>query len=402
MAKCGEFDAMDREIPSLHSVQVAPERAVTTANLVPVQLRSAEVSRQMANFLMPMGHTISSDTRETDDALVDTARNDVVLERRIAVGRGPIGDIAVGDAGVVVANFGADSVSILDPAGRALGTDVSVEGEPTAVIATRDRAFVATASGSHDAVSVIDLDTRSVVATFPVAFGVTALAASPDGKRVYAGRTNGDRVDVAVIDVVAERVGTIDVGHGPAAAIDALTVDPSGKRLFAAITDAGGSRLVVVDAETSRVQRVVAVGSPIRDIAHVDGTVYVLTSDRAVGGAVHVIELSTNKVTDTVKIGGAPTQLVMSPDHARAYIVDYDRVAVLCTLSLEVIDALSVDARPSCVAPGIDGSQLYVADYSGTVNVFSVESTMEMLYSQFLATDPIALSPPRSLQPVAV
>lgn len=45
MAKRGEFDAMVREIPSLHSIQVAPERAVTTANLVPVQVRPAEVSR---------------------------------------------------------------------------------------------------------------------------------------------------------------------------------------------------------------------------------------------------------------------------------------------------------------------------------------------------------------------
>ncbi len=219
-------------------------------------------------------------------------------------------------------------------------------GEPTAVVVTEDRAYVATASASHDAVSVIDLDTQTVVATFPVAFGVTALAASPDGKRVYAGRTADDRVDIAVIDVVAERVGTIDVGHGPAACIDALRVDPDGKRLYAAITDAGGSRLVVVDAETSRVQRVIDVGSPIRDIAYAGGAVYVLTSDRAVGGAVHVIDLSTDRVTDTVELGGAPTQLVMSPDQARAYIVDYDRVAVLCTLSLEVIDSLSVDARP--------------------------------------------------------
>lgn len=344
----------------------------------------------------------NSDSRGTDEARADNASGDVILERRITVGHGPIGDIAVGSSAVVVTNAGADSVSILDSSGRVLGGEVPLAGEPSVLVATEDRAYTATAFASYDAVSVIDLDTRAVVATFPVAFGVTALAASPDGKRVYAGRSANDRVDITVIDVVAERVGTIDVGYGPAACLDALRVDPSGKRLYAAVTDLGGSRLIVIDAETSRVQRVVAVGSPIRDIAYCGGTVYVLTSDRAVGGAVHVIDLATDTVTDRVEIGGAPTQLVMSPDYSRAYIVDYDRVAVLCTLSLEVVDSLSIDARPSCVAPGADGTQLYVADYSGAVNVFSVESTVETLYSQFLATDPIALSVPRSLQPATV
>lgn len=127
-----------------------------------------------------------------------------------------------------------------------------------------------------------------------------------------------------------------------------------------------------------------------------------LTSDRSVGGAVHVVDPSTAKVTDTVTLGGAPTQLSLSDDEARAYVVDYDRVIVLCTLTLDVVDALSVEARPSCVAHGADGSRLFVADYSGAVSVFSVESTIAMSYSQFLATDPIALSVPRARQPVTV
>lgn len=378
---------------------------------MPVQLIPVEVLDRMANFLAPKGHMTSDDSsnsRVADNSLADGVGGRAVLEQRITVGRGPIGDIAVGGAdidSVVVANVAAQGVSISDPAARhprdnvAVTGEVAVPGEPVALVVTDYRAYVTTSSASQDAVSAIDLETRAVVATFPMSFGVTALAASPDGKRVYAGRTARDRVDITVIDTVAERAGTIDIGYGPAANLDALCVDPNGKRLYAAVTDDSGSRLVIVDSERSRVQRVVAVGSPIRDIAYADGMVYVLTSDRAVGGAVHVIDLSTNKVTDTVKIGGAPTQLVMSPDHARAYVVDYDRVAVLCTLSLEIVDSLSVDARPSCVTLGSDGSRLYIADYSGTVHVFAVASTIEMLCSQFLATDPIALSVPRALQP---
>lgn len=361
---------------------------------------------------MPKGHVTLDDSavshavdRAVDEALVHAADGDVVLERRINVGRGPIGDIAASDSGlgsIAVANVVDQSVSVIDPAAGLIGGRVAVAGEPVAIVVTDSRAYVHTGSAGQDAVSAIDLESRAVVANYPLSFGVTALAASPDGKRVYAGRTVHDRVDVTVIDTVAERAGTIEIGYGPAAGLDALCVDPNGKRLYVAVTDESGSRLVIVDSETSRVQRVVAIGSPIRDVAFSGGMVYVLTSDRAVGGAVHVIDLSVNRVADTVEIGGAPTQLVMSPDHARAYIVDYDRVAVLCTLSMEIVDSLSVEERPSCVALGPDGSSLYVADYSGTVHVFSVSSTIEMLYSQFLATDPIALSVSRALQPATV
>ena len=364
----------------------------------------------MSDILAPIEHGIVDDTsvlRVTGDALADAVGDDVVLERRILVGQGPIGDIAVSSAEkdlAVVVNVADQSVSIFEPAARPVGENIAVAGEPFAVIATHDRAYVATGSDGHDAVSTIDLETGAVVATFPLALGVTALAASPDGNRVYAGRAAHDRVGVTVIDTVDGSVEGIDIGCGPAVSLDALCMDPGGKRLYVAVTDVSGSRLVIVDDETSQVQRVVGVGSPIRDIAQAGDTVYVLTSDRAVGGAVHVIDLLTNRVTGSVITGGAPTQLVVGRDQARAYIVDYDRVVVLCALSLEIVDSLPFEARPSCVALGKDGSHLYVADYSGIVHKYSVESTIEKLYSHFLATDPIALSVPRAreLQTAAV
>lgn len=363
----------------------------------------------MANFSMHEGHvttTVKGAPHVADVPLVDAANTEVALERRLSVARGPIGDIACGRAGVVAANAADDSVSVLDPTTLAVIGTVALGGEPTAVAVSDDRAYVSTAADSHDAVAVIDLDSRTVVKTYPVEFGVTALAVGADGKRVYAGRTAQDRVDITVIDVTAERVGTIEIGRGPAANIDALRVDPTGTRLYAAVTDANGSRLITVDTETSRVSRVVPVGPPIRDIALAGGAVYILTSDRTAGGAVHVIDLATMRVTDRVALGGAPTQLVTGADQTRAYVVDYDHVAVLCTLSLDVIDSVKVDARPSCVTAGLDGSRLYVADYSGVVSEFSVDSTIEVLYSQFLAADPVpmsvarALHVPRTLQPV--
>ncbi|MDT4930121.1 MAG: hypothetical protein QOF92_2988, partial [Pseudonocardiales bacterium] len=317
----------------------------------------------------------------------------------VAIRRGPIGDIAAG-ASVVVTNYGDDSVSFVNPDTLAVEDTIGVPGEPFAAVVSDDRAYISTSSASYDAVSVIDTNTRTVITTYPLAFGVTALAVSPDSKRVYAGRNGHDHVDVAVIDTTAERVGTIDIATGAGIGVDAIAIDPTGKRLYVATTDARGSQLVVVDAETARVNRKVWVGSPIRDLAFAEGTAYALTSDRIRGGAVSVIDMSTNRITDTIELGiGAPTQMTLSPDKTRAYVVDYDHVAVLCTLSHEVVNAFTVDARPSCVATSFDGGWLYVADYTGDVSVFSVTSTIPQLYVHFGVTDQIALRELRELEP---
>src|ERR1700754_2712267 len=211
----------------------------------------------MANFLMPDGIT---ESHVNDEVHVDS---DFAPVGTVAVRRGPIGDIAAG-ASVVVTNYGDDSISFLNPDTLAVEDTIGVPGEPFAALVSDDRAYVSTSSTSYEAVSVVDTNSRTVIATYPLAFGVTALAISPDGKRVYAGRNGRDHVDVAVIDTTADRVGTIDIATGAGIGVDAIAVDPSGKRLYVATTDARGSQLVVVDAETARVDRKVGVGSPPR------------------------------------------------------------------------------------------------------------------------------------------
>jgi len=334
----------------------------------------AEVLNAVANNRMLPSPR--NDHREAEAPLIDP---DISLARAVAVGHGPIADIAVDGDGtaVVVTNYAAGSVTVLNPTTLAVEGHVAVTGEPFAAAATEDRAYVAGASASYDAVSVIDTNTKAVIAEYPLAFTVPALTVSPDGKRVFAARVGRGAVDVAVIDTTAERVGTIDIATGPGIGVDAVRVDSTGRRLYVATTDAHGGRLVVVDTETARLVRTVAIGSPIRDfVLGSDKTGYLLTT-----GAVQVVDLTAGKVTSGVEIGGAPTQMVLGADGTRAYVVDGDQVAVLCTLTSQVVDRLDVGAQPSGVAVSRDGSRVYISDYAGGVTMFAVAITTPMLYA---------------------
>ncbi len=356
----------------------------------------------MANFLMPKKTPVAG---VSDGAYPDA---NVAPVGAAEVGRGPIGDIATADDGtIVVTNHGDDTVSLLYPGTLAVAGVVAVPGEPFAVVVADSRAYVSTTSANSDAIAVVDTVTQTVVATYSLAFSVTALAASPDGKRVFAARTGDGSADVVVIDTTAERVSTIDIATGAGIGIDAVKMDAAGKRLYVGTTDMDGSALVVVDVDTAvdkgKVVRTIALGSPIRDIAIADGVAYVLVSDRARGGAVEVVDLSTGANTGTVELGvGAPTQMAVSADKTRAYIVDYDNVTVLCTLTLEIVNKIKVDARPSCVAVDSEAGRLYVADCAGGVTALSVASAMPLLYSQFVETDPIYAALVDEREPVTI
>ena len=335
----------------------------------------AEVPRNMANAV----------TRTTS---VTVENDDVALLHSVIVGRGVISDIAVDGDSVVVANFGDDSIAVLDPDTMTVHGGVFA-GQPTIVALTDGRAIVAVSSAGYDAIAVIDTANGDVVKEYPLAFNVTDVVVSQDGKRVFAGRACDEGVDVAVIDVTAERVGTIFIAKGADATIDALRLDAAGRRLYVAVTDARSSRLFTVDVESARIRSTLTIGAPIRGLEiGLDGSAYVLTSDIADGGTLYFVDLVNNRITGAMPVASAPTQMAISADGTRAYVVDYGHVVVVDTDGRAIVSTISVGARPSAIAVSAD--RLYVADYDGHVNAYAVEAPSPMLYSQFVAAPSLA------------
>lgn len=328
---------------------------------------------------------------------------------RIAVKQGPIaGIVAVGDGSrLVVTNYGTDSVSVIDTRTCALVQTVTGIGEPFGIAlgdapdsvpsrADARRVYVSGVSAAYDAITVIDVDTNTVIATHPLAFSISDVAVSPDGQRVYVGRSGVDGADVAVLDTTTEQVDEIDLAKAPGTSAQCLSVSPDGQRLYVATHGPSGGEVAVIDTATHRVIDTIEIGSAIRDVVlNPDGaTVYVGSCDPSVGGLVDVIDSRTNAITGTVRIGDLLTQLVLSRDGDRVYALNDDTVTTLCTWTHDVIGAIRLGSQPSCMVESPDGSHLYVADCAGSVTAISIVSSSTPVVAEVVGD---AMLPPSEL-----
>ena len=278
----------------------------------------------------------------------------MTVVRTLTAGHGPVSDIAVSPNGrhLVTAHYGNDVVCVIDTARFAVTATIDNLSEPYAAVIVGDRAYVSAASNEQDAVVAVDTRTGSALAAKTFDARVGGLAVSPAGDLLYVARTIADTVDIAVIDVESGTDRTIAIPAAPGASVEALRINAEGTRLFAALTTAAGGVLAIVDANSGAVKAAVPVAGSIGDIAVMPNgrTVFATGWDAECGGTVHVIDVAGARVTDTVEMGGVPTQLVLGRGGASAYIVDRDEIVVMCTATTEIVDSIVVGPQLSCLA----------------------------------------------------
>jgi DNA-binding beta-propeller fold protein YncE len=117
----------------------------------------------------------------------------------INAGRGAVSGMAISPDGDVLmtTHYGDDSVSLIDTANGAVALTVIDVEESFAVAMSGSRAYVSSVSAEHDSVLAFDTESDEIVAEYPLAFNVTDLAVSPNGRHLYAGRTDVEGADVA-------------------------------------------------------------------------------------------------------------------------------------------------------------------------------------------------------------
>ncbi|WP_256095679.1 YncE family protein [Streptomyces sp. EN23] len=170
------------------------------------------------------------------------------------------------DGTLLVADFGSDTVTFVDPGrdgsgeGGAPIASVKVGTAPYGLVVGEDgRAWVATAEG----VAVVDTRQRTRLALIPYATesgpvttgeyrgGGMGIALAPDGSHVYVGvNVPGEDGTVEVIDTATREVtGTARVGMRP---FD-VDVSPDGREVYA--TDHDSFDVTAVEADTLKTRR---------------------------------------------------------------------------------------------------------------------------------------------------
>jgi YVTN family beta-propeller protein len=328
-----------------------------------------------------------SDASRTNEPREIEAAPGFTKVAEIAIERGAVSGIAVSPDGarLMVTHYRDDSFSLIDTANCAVAQTVIDVDEPFAIAMSETpagRAYVSSASAAYDSILAFDTDANRVVASYPLAYSVTDVAVSPDGRHVYASRAAVNGADVAVVDTWTGDDDAISIATTAGTTPECVRVSPDGRLLYVAANGASTAQLVVIDTRQRRVLNTVEIGSPIRDIAlSPDGaTAYVGSCAPDFGTVLDVVDIRdtrTAAVTNTYKFGdiaGLLTQLTVGRDGEHAYLVGDQSVTVLSTSTQDVIGSVAIDGQPSCAIESPDGSRLYIADYAGTVTVLEIAS----------------------------
>lgn len=285
----------------------------------------------------------------------------------------PITDMALSPDGLllVAAHRGADALSLIDTGGLTVRATVEGIAEPGRLVIA-DRIYVTSAGITEDGLVAIDISGGTALGTREIDAHLRGLAVNPAGDTLFIARCGEDGADVAAISVESGAVGAIPVSAESGAAVETVRLSADGTRLYASVATTTGDAVVVSDVRSRRLLRNIRCSGSVADIAvHRDGRRAVAAGwDPNLGGVLTVIDTVAGRIVAIAEIGGLSTQVVLSG--SVAYVVSGDHVVVVDVAAGRVIDTIAVGRAVSCIAVNSAGTQLYIADFEGTVESRSI------------------------------
>jgi YVTN family beta-propeller protein len=259
----------------------------------------------------------------------------------------------------LIAHRDAGFVSVFDTATDTITATIPVPaGPPWYMSFSPDgaRAYLSIydPARSVNAIAVLDLASRSVVATIPVGRRPMASAVTPDGSRLWVPSHDDGILDI--IDTATDAVvGTVAVPPDP----HWVAISDDGRRAY--VADHESNVVTVLDTASTAVLATIPVGTSPHSAAVAIGheQVAVVSFDAS---TVSLIDPATNAVVAEVPVGKDPQDVDFAPDGRYLYTanVDDDSVSVVDTTAHAVTATIPVCDAPTSVSAGPDGRQAFV------------------------------------------
>jgi YVTN family beta-propeller protein len=247
-----------------------------------------------------------------------------------------------------------------------------------ALLARDGTRFFVTNFGNRNGgnVTVYDRETLKKLATIDVPGIVVESVLSPDGATLYV--SNFERNSVQTIDVAKRRV-THEFKAGLHPKIMVLSED--GTKLFAA--NWSGESVTELDTRTGKTIRTLDVGLHPRGMALTrTGKLYVANFD---GESIDVFDGPDYAHTYRLAACRIPRHLALSPDEKTLYISCYhDSEVQALDLATEVVThTVKVGTNPKSLEATRDGRYVFTADYGENAHGFSVVDTTDWTARSF-------------------
>jgi len=244
------------------------------------------------------------------------------------------GGAKVEGASAATANVGI--LNLVDLASGQIKQRIEVPGMVHHVtVGAADRYAVLTHPGL-DAVSIVDLESRTVTATIKTGPNPNYAVYDPKTAAFYV--SNAGNATISQVDPVQ---GYVVRNFKTPGGAEHLAIDVAGRRLFAAEADDG--RVDVINLASGEVSRSFEVGGGLHGIAYDSARNAVYVSAREMG-AIGWIDLATNKLS-LQPVGPEPYHMALDGDKLLVSSADENVVWVLDANTHDLTSTIKTNAR---------------------------------------------------------
>ena len=277
----------------------------------------------------------------------------------------PYGIAASTGGAVFVSHLDAGKTTRVSPAIRRFGAETAVGSTPTdiAINPAGTRAYVA--NQFSRSVSVIDVATNGVVATFPVTGDPFKVAVSPDGSALYVGTNAGRafKLDAAT----GAPLGSVSTGHTPFG-----FAFGTGDLMYISTWDAGS--VLEVDSRTMEVRRIFETGGRAQELAISPDRSELYVANEALS-RIEVWNIASGTRTAIIPVNGGPFGLIIEPDgsHLWASLPQVGRVALIDRTARTVQKSYDLGGRTRRIAYDPASNIVMVTNEAGWLDFFVIQ-----------------------------